>query len=299
MKIKQIFQQYESREAFNAYLFIFPALFITILFVLIPVFGTFWGSLFRDVTYLPRKFVGMQNFFSVLEDVDFWHALRFTILFTVTAVVLETIFGLLFALLLNETFRGRGVLRTIILIPWAIPTIVSAKVWKLIFDYTYGILNFLVVNLGFSSGKINWLGSSFAAFWSLITAEVWKTTPFVVIILLAGLQAIPRDLYRQAKVDGAGLFKRFRAITLKLIQPVLIIALIFRTIDSLRIFDLVYVLTGGGPGGSTKPLSMLGFEMYTNDLFGKGSTVSLITFCIVFLITIVYLKAGKFRERFS
>lgn len=299
MKSKQIFQQYESREVLTAYLFLIPALFVIIAFVLIPVLGTFWGSLFRDVTYLPRKFIGIQNFLYVVGNADFWRALRFTLLFTVTAVILETFFGMLFALLLNETFKGRVFLRTIILIPWAIPTIVSAKVWKLIFDYTYGILNFLVVNLGFSGGKINWLGSSFAAFWSLITAEVWKTTPFVVIILLAGLQAIPQDLYRQAKIDGAGIFKRFRTITLKLIQPVLIIALIFRTIDSLRIFDLVYVLTGGGPGGSTKPLSMLGFEMYTNDLFGKGSAVSIITFCIVFLITIVYLKAGKFRERFS
>ena len=299
MRIKQIFQQYESREALNAYLFLIPVLFITTLFVLIPVFGTFWGSLFRDVTYLPKKFIGIQNFLYILGNADFWRALRFTLVFTVTAVVLETFFGMLFALLLNETFKGRVFLRTVILIPWAIPTIVSAKVWKLIFDYTYGILNFLVVNLGFSGDKINWLGSSFAAFWSLITAEVWKTTPFVVIILLAGLQAIPQDLYQQAKVDGAGIFKRFRTITLILIQPVLIIALIFRTIDSLRIFDLVYVLTGGGPGGSTKPLSMLGFEMYTNDLFGKGSTVSIITFCIVFIITIVYLKAGRFRERLS
>ena len=299
MRIKQIFQQYESREALNAYLFLIPVLFITTLFVLIPVFGTFWGSLFRDVTYLPKKFIGIQNFLYILGNADFWRALRFTLVFTVTAVVLETFFGMLFALLLNETFKGRVFLRTVILIPWAIPTIVSAKVWKLIFDYTYGILNFLVVNLGFSGDKINWLGSPFAAFWSLITAEVWKTTPFVVIILLAGLQAIPQDLYQQAKVDGAGIFKRFRTITLILIQPVLIIALIFRTIDSLRIFDLVYVLTGGGPGGSTKPLSMLGFEMYTNDLFGKGSTVSIITFCIVFIITIVYLKAGRFRERLS
>ena len=299
MKIKQIFQQHNRKETLNAYLFLFPALFITTLFVLIPVLGTFWGSLFRDVTYLPKKFIGIQNFFYIFGYTDFWRALWFTLVFTVTAVTLETFFGMLFALLLNETFKGRGFFRTIILIPWAIPTIVSAKTWKLIFDYTYGILNFLVVNLGFSGDKINWLGSSFAAFWPLIIAEVWKTTPFVVIILLAGLQAIPQDLYQQAKVDGAGIFKRFRTITLALIQPVLIIALIFRTIDSLRIFDLVYVLTGGGPGGSTKPLSMLGFEMYTNDLFGKGSTVSIITFCIVFIITIVYLKAGKFRERLS
>ncbi len=299
MRIKELIHQYDKREIRNAYLFLFPAVMVIITFVLIPVIGTFWGSLFRDVTYLPKRFIGLQNYASILTDVDFWRALRFTVLFTLVAVVLETFFGMLFALLLNESFKGRGFLRAVILIPWAIPTIVSAKVWKLIFDYSYGVLNYLFILFGFSSDKINWLGTSFAAFWSLIIAEVWKTTPFVVIILLAGLQAIPQDIYKQATIDGAGMFKRFRTITIKLIQPVLIIALVFRTIDSLRIFDLVYVLTGGGPGSSTKTLSVLGFEMYINDLFGMGSAVSVVTFGVVFVITLVYLKVGRFQEMFN
>jgi multiple sugar transport system permease protein len=296
MTIRELFSRYEKREVIAAYLFLLPAIAVVIAFVLVPVAGTFSNSFFRDVTYLPKKYVGLANFGRILTDADFHNAFQFTVLFTLVAVALETVCGLIFALLLNEHFKGRGVIRAVILIPWAVPTIVSAKVWKLIFDYSYGVLNWCIVLLGLSGDKINWLGTSFAAFWALIIAEVWKTTPFVVIILLAGLQAVPQEIYKQAKIDGAGLWKRLHAITLPVIRPVIIIALIFRTIDSLRIFDLVYVLTGGGPGSSTKTLSMIGFEMYTNDLFGKGSAVSVITFCLVFAITIAYITIGKFHE---
>lgn len=293
---RALFSQYEKREVANAYLFLLPLLGLVFAFVLFPVLATSYNSLFRDVTYLPRAFVGARNYADLFTNADFYRAARFTLLFTAVAVILEAFFGMMFALLLNESFCGRGLLRTVVLIPWAIPTIVSAKIWKLIFDYTYGVLNFIVVTLGFSADKVNWLGSSLAAFWSLVIAEVWKTTPFMVLILLAGLQAIPQDVYKQAQVDGAGIGTRLWRITLPLVRPVLTIALIFRTIDSLRIFDLVYVLTGGGPGGATKTLSMLGFEYYSNDAFGRGSAVSVITFLIVFFVTLLYVRAGRFEE---
>ncbi|MBD3393957.1 MAG: ABC transporter permease subunit [Chitinivibrionales bacterium] len=288
--------RYERKETRDAYLFLLPLLALVIVFVLFPVLATSLNSLFRDVTYLARKFVGLSNYASLAADFDFQRAARFTCLFTAAAVFFEAVLGLVFALLLNESFRGRGLLRTVVLIPWAIPTIVSAKIWKLIFDYTYGVLNFIVLALGLSSEKINWLGSSISAFWSLVAAEVWKTTPFMVLILLAGLQAIPREVYQQAQIDGARMGRRLWRITLPLVWPVLTIALIFRTIDSLRIFDLVYVLTGGGPGGSTKTLSMLGFEYYSNDSFGRGSAVSVITFLLVFAVTIAYIKLGRFER---
>jgi multiple sugar transport system permease protein len=293
---KALLSQYETKEVINAYLFLLPLIGLVFAFVLFPVLATSFNSLFRDVTYLPREFVGFRNYADLFSNADFLRAMRFTLIFTLTAVILEAFLGMMFALLLNESFKGRGLLRTVVLIPWAIPTIVSAKIWKLIFDYTYGVLNFLVLTLGLSSDKINWLGSSIAAFWSLVIAEVWKTTPFMVLILLAGLQAIPRDVYKQAQVDGAGIGKRLWRITFPLIRPVLTIALIFRTIDSLRIFDLVYVLTGGGPGGATKTLSMLGFEYYSHDSFGRGSAVSVITFLIVFIVTLFYVRAGRFEE---
>jgi len=295
-KAKTVFARYEAREVRGAYLFLAPALLAIVLFVLVPVVGTFWTSFHRDVSYLPREFVGLSNYVSLLGNTRFWWAFVFTLLFTVVAVSLEAVFGLLFALLLHQSFPGRGWLRTAILVPWAIPTIVSAKVWKLIFDYTYGVLNYLVAGIGLADDRINWLGTAATAFWSLIIAEVWKTTPFMVIILLAGLQAIPEDIHRQARVDGARMVRRFVSMTLPLLRPVLVIALIFRTIDSLRIFDLVYVLTGGGPGGGTTTLSLLGYEYFTSDRFGIGSAVSLVTFAVAMAVTVVYIRMGRFRR---
>ncbi len=288
--------RYAKTDLRTAALFLLPTLLVVALFVMVPVLGTFWNSLFRDVSYLPRSFVGLSEYASLISREDFLRALRFTLAFTVVAVFFEAVFGIGFALLLNEVFPGRGILRTLILIPWAIPTIVSAKVWKLIFDYSYGVLNFLATTLGFADARINWLGTPLAAFWALIVAEVWKTTPFMVILVLAGLQAISPDIYKQARIDGASLWRRFTLITLPLIRPVVVIALVFRTIDSLRVFDLTYVLTGGGPGGTTKTLSMVGFEYYANDAFGTGSAISVATFLIVFLITLVYIRVGKIGE---
>lgn len=289
-------QRYERKEVRNAYVFLLPIGAAVILFILVPVLGTLWNSFFRDVSFLPRRLVGVRNYIAILSEASFWQAAWFTIAFTVVAVALEACLGMAFAVLLSQQFPLRGVLRTVILVPWAIPTIVSAKVWKLVFQYTYGVLNYLVTTLGVSDAKINWLGSAAGAFWSIVIAEVWKTTPFVVIILLAGLQAIPEEVYKQAKIDGARMFKRFWTITLPLLRPVLVIALVFRTIDSLRIFDLVYVLTGGGPGGATTTLSVLGFEYFSNDRFGMGSAISIITFFLAFGFTLLYVKAGRFRE---
>ena len=297
MASNNLWQNYEKAEVRSAWLFVLPLLLIVGIFILLPVIGTFYNSFFLDVSFLPKKFIGLRNYVSLLSSPDFWQALRFTLAYAIAAVSLEAIFGVIFAVLLNEAFIGRGFLRVVILIPWAIPTIVSARTWQLIYEYNYGIMNYLVVTLGIAPERINWMGTEFGAFWALVFADVWKTTPFVVLILLAGLQAIPEDLYQQAKVDGAGMFKRFYKITLPLLKPVLVIALIFRTIDSLRMFDLVYVLTGGGPGGSTRTLSYLGYEAFANDSFGLGSTVSVVTFLISMMVTLVYLKVGKFSEQ--
>lgn len=292
-----MYDRYETSEVRIAWLFISPLVLIVGFFILVPIIGTFWNSLFIDVSFLPRRFIGIQNYLKLLSSEDFQNALSFTLTYTVVAVSLEIFLGTAFALLLNEEFFGRGILRAAILIPWAIPTIVSAKTWQLIYEYSYGLMNHLILLSGFYPERINWFGSSFSAFCALIVADVWKTTPFVVLILLAGLQAIPEDLYKQARVDGAGIWKRFRRITLPLLSPVMAIALIFRTNDSIRMFNLVYVLTGGGPGGSTKTLSFLGFESFANDSFGMGSAVSVITFVVAFSICLLHVKKVKFSDR--
>lgn len=293
------FQQYQKRDVINAYLFLLPILLAVVVFILIPVIGTIWNSFFKDLIYstLDREFIGFKNYGNVLKDESFWEALGFTMKFTLATVVLEAVLGVVFALILNESFKGRGMLRAVILIPWAVPTIVSAKIWQAIYDYSYGLLNWLSMKLGFITDKVDWLGTSDSAFWALVISDVWKTTPFVVIILLAGLQAIPQDVYKQAKIDGAKMLKRFFSITLPLIAPVLAIALIFRTIDAVRIFDLIYALTGGGPGGSTQTLSYLGYKAYLDGNFGEFSTISVLTFIVSFGITLVYVKLGNFGKQ--
>ncbi|MDG5816219.1 sugar ABC transporter permease [Chitinispirillales bacterium ANBcel5] len=292
----KLLKQINSRETVIALLFLFPVIAFSAAFILFPIFGTFVNSMYRDVSYLPRAFIGLDNYSSALTSTGFWRATVFTLLFAAVAVLLELFLGLLFALLLNEKFRGRGVLRAAVLIPWAIPTIIAGRTWQVMYQYSYGVINFIFTSSGVAENNINWLGTSYSAFWAIVLADVWKTTPFVVIILLAGLQAIPGDLYKQAKVDGATMVKRFTKITLPLLSPVILVAVIFRTIDSLRIFDLVYVLTGGGPGGTTQTLSYIGYQHFNNDQFGMGSTISVIMFAISFAITIVYIKKGNFKK---
>ncbi|MFZ0610900.1 MAG: sugar ABC transporter permease [Desulfobacterales bacterium] len=279
-----------------AWLFNLPLLLLTLAFVLIPVAGTFITSLERDVTFLPNAFVGLENYRRLLADVNFWQAVRFTLLFILASVSLELVFGMAFALLLNEALPGRGLLRTVVLVPWAIPIAVSARVWQLVYNYEFGLFNFLMLKLGLAEAPINWLGSAAGAFAAIVISDVWKTTPFMTIILLAGFSTIPQDLYRQAMVDGTHFGQRFRHVTLPLLRPVIAVALLFRTIDAIRIFDLVYVLTGGGPGGATTSLSLYSFRYYVSGDFGYGSSISLVVFLLAGLLAVGYIRAGRFAE---
>ncbi len=283
-------------EQRTAYLFIAPMVFIVVAFIVLPVGGTFWLSLLKEVTYLPSKFIGLANFFRLFKDAQFWQSLRFTAAFAAVCVPLEILLGLCFALILNERLPVRNLLRAAVLVPWAVPTIVSARTWELIYNYSYGLANYLVKALNMSSNPINWLGSPASAFAALVIADVWKTTPFVAIILLAGLQTIPEEIYEHAKVDGANFIQRFFKITLPLLKPALAVALIFRTIDTVRIMDLIYVLTNGGPGGSTTSLSLLGYKYFNEGDFGYGSAIAVVVFIIAFLLSISYLKVTGFGK---
>jgi len=285
----------KNSEQGLAYLLLSPVLILVGGLILVPVLGTFITSFFRNVTFMPpAKFIGIRNYARLIKDPQFWQSLRFTVAFSAVAVALESILGMFYALVINEKFKFRGIMRAIVLIPWAIPTIVSARIWQLMYNYSYGLLNYVLVHFHLCTHPINWLGSPVSAFFSIVTADVWKTAPFMAILFLAGLQAIPQSLYEAARVDGASISQQFWRITLPLLKPIIVIALIFRTIDSLRIFDLIYVLTGGGPGGSTSSVSMYGFKSYILGDFGYGSTVSVITFLLIFVFTVIYLKVGNF-----
>ncbi|HDS09713.1 MAG TPA: sugar ABC transporter permease [Firmicutes bacterium] len=258
--------------------------------------GTIIISLYRETSFLPREFILFRNYIELFKDQGFRQSTLFTLLFILFAVPLELILGLAFALLLNESLPLRGILRAVILIPWAIPTAISARTWELIYNFNYGLANFIFLKLNMISGPVNWLGTNLGAFTALVIADAWKTTPFVTIIILAGLQAIPKELYEQAKIDRANIFQTFYWITLPLIKPVIIVSLLFRTIDSVRIFDIVYVLTGGGPGGTTSSISLFAFKYFISGDFGYASAASVILFIIAFILSFMYIKLGRFGD---
>jgi len=283
-----------DKEIREALLFILPLVFFILFFTLIPVIGTFFISLYRDVTFLTKKFVFLNNYLRIFRDDQFWKSTLFTLLFTLVSVSIEMVVGMIFSLVINEKIPLRGMVRGIALLPWAIPSVISARVWQLIYRYDYGIANYIMQHL--FGVSVNWLGSSAGAFFSLVLADVWRTTPFVAIILLAGLQTVPETLYKQAKIDGTNIFQRFFKITLPSIKPIIIVALLFRTIDALRVFDIIYVITGGGPGGATNSLSLYSYRYFLLGDFGYGSAISIMLFIFAFLIAFIYIKWSRLKE---
>jgi multiple sugar transport system permease protein len=270
----------------NGRAYILPAAALLFLVMIYPVAYVIYLSLHRRLLIFDiSRYVGFDNYLFLLKDDRFWNALWNTVYFTSVSVALELVLGLSIALLLSGQFGFRGVVRAIVLVPWAIPTVVSAKMWEWIYNTDFGILNFL---LGI---KINWLGSPFWAMNAAVFMDVWKTTPFVAILLMAGLQVIPRELYQAARIDGAGGWAVFRQITLPLLKPVILVVLIFRTLDAFRVFDAVYVLTGGGPANTTETLSIYAYKVLFQTLqFGYGSALSVVVFLCTGGISIVYVR---------
>lgn len=285
-----------SFSALEPYLFVTPLALFVVLFVFIPILGTVWSSFYTDVTFMERKFSFLQNYRALFSDPGFWRSLRFTLLFISVAVPLELVIGTVFAVVLDLDLPLRGLLRACVLIPWAIPSAISARIWELIYNYSFGLANFLLGKTGLAAAPVNWLGTDFGAFSAVVAADVWKTAPFVAIIVLAGLQAVPRDLKLQAKIDRANFAQVFFLVTLPLLKPVLVVALLFRTIDSLRIFDVIYVLTHGGPGGATTSVSLYAYKYFLGGDFGYGSAASVALFLVSFALSCLYVKFSGFSE---
>ncbi len=268
----------------------------------VPLASTFWLSLHDiDLRYpaLGRPFVGLDNYLSIFLNSRFHHSLAFTSTFVGITVFAETILGLVVALIMNHPFRGRGVVRTALLIPWALTTVISARMWEWIYNAEYGVFNAILKAVGIISVNKAWIIDPQFAFWAAVIADVWKTTPFMSLLLLAGLQLIPSELYESAVIDGAGIWKRFQKITFPLLVPALLVALLFRTLDAARVFDILYILTGGGPGFLTESLSILTYRtLFVNMNFGSGSALAIITFAYLMLISFFFQKVlGTKKER--
>jgi ABC-type sugar transport system permease subunit len=274
-----------------AWLLMAPALAIIVLVALIPVAATFWDALHRHDLRLPwlgRPFAGAGNFAEMVADPRFGEAVAHTFVFALVSVPLELALGVALALIMQAGIRGRGAVRAAVLLPWAIPTVVVALVWRFMFDARAGILAAAARAAGVGDASFNWFVDPIAAWVPIVLADVWKTTPFVAILLLAGLQTIDPALYEAARIDGAGAMRRFATITLPLLRPALVVAGIFRVLDALRVFDLVYVLTGGGPGTATEPLSLYAFIALTQRLqFGYGSALAVAVFVLALTVALV------------
>lgn len=276
------------------YLFLLPTMAIILIFIVYPVISTLWNSFFEmrvQTLQNGKTFVGIEQYKKLLKDPQMWQALRFTLKFTIVAIVLETILGIACALIMNRNFKGKGFIRAAILVPWAVPTIVSGLMWNYMYSETYGIINYLLEKMHLISEPIHWLTDSTFAFWGIIIAEVWKTAPYMALLLLAGLQNIPKHLYEAAEIDGAGIVRRFFRITLPLLKPTLMVALLFRTIASFRIYDLVSVLTGGAPANTTQSLTMYTIDHYFKySNIGYGSAAAMLTFAVSMILAMFFVQ---------
>jgi multiple sugar transport system permease protein len=265
-----------------------PSLALIALVALWPIIYAIWLSLHEysliqaGVSRFAEPF-GLGNYQDALASSEFWRATRITVIFTIASVFLETVLGLAMAMIMHAAFKGQGLLRTVVLVPWAVLTVVTAVMWKTIFDPNLGFVNTLL------GTKTVWLGEEPQALMVMIFADVWKTAPFMALLLLAGLQVIPTEVYEAAKVDGATAWQRFKQITLPLLMPALLVALIFRTLDALRAYDLPKVLTNGANG--TETLSLVAARTFSeNRLYGEGATLSILTFLIVMAISFTYIR---------
>ncbi len=277
------------REAFSGYLLAAPAAAMLFLIALVPSVATAWLSLFRlIVVFHEKRFVGLDNYRFLFHDARFWTTLGNTSYFAVVSVVCELFLGLGVALLLDSRAPGRGVLCAAVLVPWAIPAAVSGKMWAWLWNPEYGVLTKIL-----PFPDVNWLGTPGYAIHAAIVVDVWKTTPFVALLLFAALRSIPEDLYRAAQIDGASAARVLATITLPLIRPAVLVALVLRTLDAFRVFDSIYVLTAGGPANTTETLSIYTYKTLMNEGdFGYGSTLAVATFLCVLAVSAVYLRVA-------
>lgn len=272
-----------------------PAFTLVGLVALAPIAAAMWLSLRRRLPiFAVDEFVGAANYLQLLSDDRFWDACRTTLYFTVLSVTVELALGLGVALVLHGlTGRLSSITRVtqiVAILPWAVPTVVSAQIWLWLYQPDYGLLNYLLIQTGVIAEPINWLADPDWAIHAAVVMDVWKTTPFAALLLLAGLKAVPPELYAAAQIDGAGWWDQFRLITLPLLLPIIVITGIFRTMDAVRVFDAVFVLTGGGPGNATETLSIYAYKTLFQSLeFGYGSALATAMFVIAALLSLSYL----------
>jgi trehalose/maltose transport system permease protein len=281
-----------------AWLLVAPSILVVALVALYPLFQSvrlsFTNARFGSAR--PEQYVGFDNYVRLINDNTFVSALGHTLTFTVASVAIETVLGIAIALIINSNFTGRGVVRTSMLIPWAIPTVVSSQLWRFMYNQDNGVINDVLVNrLGILDSPVAWIANATTSLPAIIAVDVWKTTPFMALLLLAGLQIIPGDVYEASTIDGANKWQQFWQITLPLLKPALLVALIFRTLDAFRVFDVVFVLKGAAL--DTITLAIYARQtMIDEQWLGRGSAASVVIFLCIALLVIVYSRLVRVEE---
>lgn len=292
----------EAARATQALWLLLPTLIAIALVAGYPLYRTIFFAFHEANLTTPEQanFIGLQNFWftteegvglGFLQDPQWWQAVKNTLLFTVVSVFLETVFGMIIALVVNSQFKGRAFLRTAMLVPWAIPTVVSAQMWAYMYNDSFGL-----IGRGLLGGQAL-LAEPDKAIWALIAVDVWKTTSFMALLILAGLQSLPGDMYEAADMDGASKWTQFWKMTLPLLRPALLVALVFRSLDALRVFDVMYVMLGANNAASTSMTGYARLQLIDNSLLGMGSAVAVAIFVIIMAIVVAYVTA--FRVKFD
>ena len=292
-------------ERWFAFLLVLPALFGIFLVVLFPLLYSLWLS-FTDVNLLRAtgpaielfgvrvplfRWIGLQNYVKILHDPLYWSSLWRTLYFVRAFVLEATVIGMGMALVLQERFTGRPLMRSLLLVPWSLSRVVVGLLWVGILDFEFGALNGLLSNLGLIDGYISFFKDGFSALNVLVSVYMWNQAPFATLLFLAGMQSVGEDLYSAAEVDGAGYWQRFRYVTLPALRPIVFLVLVLATVNGFLMLDLIYVLTMGGPGHDTTTVSWLGFQTtFTFFKFGPGTAILYTLTALCLLLTFVYQR---------
>jgi ABC-type sugar transport system permease subunit len=285
---------YAARQRLLAWTLVVPAFIVVFALIFMPIVRAFWMSVHTIDLKRPalgQPFVGLANYIDIFQDSFFWASVVRTVYFMVASIAIEMVIGVAVALLLNQEFKGRGILRAIILIPWALPITIDAIMWKWILNPNYGALNSFLWQLGLIDSYRAWLSDPFGALNMVIVADMWKVTPLVVLLTLAALQTIPKHLYEAAVVDGSSRWYSFWHITLPLLRPTLAIILVIRTMDAFKVFDIIYIMTSGGPSDGTKVIAYYTYlEAFSYLRFGRGAALAYLMTFFIAVMAFIYIR---------
>ncbi len=279
--------------------FVTPTLILIALVLIYPIVQSFVLSVGNSSIdgSEPYRFVGLAHYAELMRDDRFWNALKVTFTFAALSIPFELVLGIALAVLMNESFHGKGLARLAVLFPWALPTALNALMWRWMYNTDYGVFNAVALQSGLAGRPINWLGEPWLAMGSMVFVSVWKTSSFMALIILAGLQAIPRDLYEAGRMDGMSRWQEFREITLPLLRAPILAALVIRSMDALRAFELPFNLTDGGPVDATESLSLYAYKVIFSFLqFNFGAAIVVAQFLVIFAMSLIYIFALRGRD---